>query len=182
MSVSKRWAENPDNVRRVLKLYKDPRILQMHEVAKRLGTRVQNISHVLKHNMPPAELKALQRLRYSASKQGSKNPMKGKTREQHHNWKGECEDGYGYLTCLHNGKRQFVHRVVMAKVLGVEELPAHLDVHHIDSDPKNNTLDNLALVTRKGHSTIHFLQVKDSVALQLKRQHLAEAFSSMTSP
>ena len=44
---------------------------------------------------------------------------------------------------LHQSKRQFVHRVVMAKALGLRELPRRFEVEHIDTDPNNNELDNL---------------------------------------
>ena len=69
----------------------------------------------------------------------------------------------------------------MALALGLEELPEQFVVHHIDEDPMNNSLDNLALVTRPGHNAIHFLQVKESRALQLKQSTIAEAVKSMTS-
>jgi len=115
------------------------------------------------------------------SSAGNLNPMTGKTREQHHNWVGECDDGYGYLTCLHLGQRMFVHRVVMAEALGLSSLPEELDVHHIDGNKKNNVLDNLALVTRLGHRAIHFLQVKDSLGVALKKSTLANAVRSLTS-
>jgi hypothetical protein len=60
-------------------------------------------------------------------------------------------------------------------------LPETLDVHHIDSDTKNNDLNNLALVTRAGHQAIHALQLQDSLSLALKKSTLAQAWLSMTS-
>lgn len=181
MSVSKAWVGDPKNRSKVLALYRSSEILKLTDIAEQLGTTFHNVSHVVRHSMPPAERKALAALRYSDSKQGSKNPMWGKKGEQHHNWKGLCEDGYGYLTCLHRGKREFVHRVVMAKALGLSRLPDGFEVHHIDEDPKNNDLDNLALVTPKGHRTVHYMQVKDSLSLKLKRSTLANAYRSTTS-
>jgi len=112
---------------------------------------------------------------------GSLNPMFGKTQEKHHNWIGQVDDGYGYLTCLKDGKRQFVHRIVMAEALGLKELPPNLDVHHIDGDTKNNKLDNLALVTRAGHQKIHYLQAKDTLSVMLKKSRLREALKYLTS-
>lgn len=56
------------------------------------------------------------------------------------------------------------------------DLPRIKDI----GDKKNNGLDNLALVTKSGHKLIHFLQVKDSVSVQLKRSSLAEVLESMT--
>jgi hypothetical protein len=45
--------------------------------------------------------------------------------------------------------------VLVAKSLGLEELPAHWEVHHIDEDKTNNDLDNLAIVTKRGHRKLH---------------------------
>lgn len=182
MSVSKKWVAKPENVERVLELYRSRELLTVSQLAERIATSFHNVQHVLKTHMPGAEYAALKAVRKSASKMGSKNPMFGKVKEDHHNWKGLCDNGDGYFTVLHNGKRRLMHRVVMAEALGVEELPEHLDVHHIDGDRGNNALDNLALVTKKGHRMIHYLQVKESKALQLKQQTLAEAFLSTTSP
>jgi hypothetical protein len=205
MSISKRWIEQPANREQVMELYRSRDFPTLVEIAKTLGQTTATISHILRHYMPQPERKALATLRYSMSKMGDKNPMKtihflqardsdsiafkmgdknpmkGKTGEAHHRWIGECDDGYGYLTCLHNGKRQFVHRVVMAEALGLPELPTRLDVHHIDSDPKNNSLDNLALVTKQGHKTIHFLQARDSDSIAFKRSTIAEIFQSTIS-
>jgi len=180
MSISKEWVGSAPNQQAVLRLYRSKDMLTVEKIAEKLSTTFHNVSHVLRHCMPEAERKALAKVRYSASKTGTKNPMTGKTGEAHHNWQGECPDGYGYLTCLHGGKRQFVHRVVMATALGLSEVPEALDVHHIDGNPLNNSLDNLALVTKAGHRAIHYLQVKDSRALQLKKSTIADALKYMT--
>jgi len=133
--------------------------------------------------METAEFKALSAIRYSHSKEAEKNPMFGKIGEQHHNWVGLVDDGHGYLTCIKDGKRQFVHRVVMAEALGLAELPNTFDVHHIDENQKkNNDLDNLALVTKAGHKKIHYLQAKDSLSVTLKKSRLRDALKYMTSP
>ena len=161
MSVSKRWVSDRYNVEIVLNGYRDIQKLQtMQALAQQLGTTFHNVQHILRMHMPEAERKALKALRYSVSKTGTKNPMKGKVGPAHHNWKELCSDGYGYMTCLHKGKRVFVHRLVMAQALKLEpwDLPQILDIHHIDEDKSNNDLDNLALVTRQGHMNIHFLQ------------------------
>jgi hypothetical protein len=100
---------------------------------------------------------------------------------QHHNWKGAVDDGYGYLTLLKDGKRQFVHRIVMAEALGMKELPEMFDVHHIDGNTKNNLLDNLALVTPSGHQKLHYLQAKDALSVALKKSTVREALKFLTS-
>lgn len=155
-------------------------LLTIEQVASRLNTTFHTVGFILRTRLPLAERKALAALRYSASKEGSKNPMTGKTGEAHHNWLGIVKDGYGYVTCIKDGKRQFVHRIVMAEALGLQELPEIFDVHHIDKNTENNELDNLALVTPVGHKTIHFLQVKDTDMLLLKKSTLVECLRSMT--
>ena len=182
MSISKTWMAEQSNIDAAVRLYRSPRLLTLQQIADELGTTFHNVQHAMKVGMPQSERKAQKALRYSATKKGSKNPMWGKKGEEHHNWKGQCEDGYGYLTCLHDGKRQFVHRVVMAEALGLREIPESFSVHHIDGDTRNNALDNLALVTNAGHQALHYMQAKDSLSLQLKRSTLAEVLRSMTSP
>lgn len=77
------------------------------------------------------------------------------------NYKGECSDKNGYTTLVTDDlgyqKRSLTHRVVMAQALGisVEALPKELVVHHIDHNPSNNSLDNLALCTQSAHVKLH---------------------------
>ncbi len=180
MSISKTWVSNEQNQQAVLKLYRETS-KTMKEIAAEVSTTLHNIGAVLEQHVPAQERKRLAAVRYHLSKVGTKNPMKGKTREQHPNWMGAVDDGYGYLTILHEGKRQFVHRIVMAQALGLSELPQDLAVHHIDGDPKNNALDNLALVTKRGHRMIHTLQKSTAEELFLKRATIGEAMKYLTS-
>lgn len=180
MALRKSWLTEK-NVAEVLRIYREPACLNKQEIAVKLGTTPHTVGWIIRNKMPPEEHHALKVLRYSKSKTGTKNPMFGKTEKAHHRWIGEVDDGYGYLTCMYKGKRQFVHRIVMAKVLGLPELPSKLDVHHIDNDPKNNQLDNLALVSRRGHRLIHSLQRTDSKGLALKKSTVWEAYRYMTS-
>ena len=182
MSISKQWVADTKNQAAVLSLYRGQDFLPIDKIAEQLKTSYHNVSYVLLHCMPEAERKALSKVRYSAAKTGRKNPMSGKTGKAHHNWKGECPDGYGYLTCLHQGKREFVHRVVMMKALGLKRLLATWEVHHIDNDPLNNDLDNLCLTTRAGHRRVHYLQAKDSLLLRSRKSSIADALRYMTSP
>lgn len=180
MSYSKAWVSFETNRAAVLSLYRNKEALTVDQVADLLDTSYHNVSQVLRSCMPDAERKALAKVRYSASKTGGKNPMKGKTAEEHPRWKGECADGRGYLTCLHNERRMFVHDVAMLQALGLENLPEGWVVHHIDNDPTNNAIENLALVTPSGHRTIHYLQATDSLQLRLKKSSIADALKSMT--
>ncbi len=181
MSVSKTWTQNVTNISATLEAYLSdpPKIIK--QIAEEMGTTHQNISFVLEQHLPPAEFKARKALRYSISKEGERNPMKGKKGPQHHNWIGESPDHKGYLTTVQEGKRQFLHRARMAKELGLPFLPRHLEIHHIDNDPLNNSLDNLALVTRVGHAMIHSLQVRTALE-KSRRSTIADLYRSGTSP
>lgn len=180
MSVSKKWVGNRSNRKSVVRLYRHKDLLTLEAIADRLQTTFHNVQHVVRSDIPMPERKALAALRYSASKEGAKNPMKGRSESKHPQWKGTVSDGRGYLTRVRGGRRSFVHRQVLARALGVQELPEWAVIHHIDGNPKNNALDNLAVTTAAGHARIHSLQVQDSKALQLKKSTLAAAIRSMT--
>src|SRR5665213_692700 len=127
MSISKEWVNSPTNQAQVLTRYRSKAHPTTLAIAQALQTTTHNVAHILKTRMPEAERKALAKVRYSASKTGDKNPMLGKKGELHPRWIGECADGYGYLTCLHNGHRMFVHHVVVLKALGLTKLPKGLE-------------------------------------------------------
>lgn len=156
MSISRSWTSREENIRAVLSRYKAEDKPLAHDLAEELGTSYHNVRHILNTHLDPEEFRAEKALRYSRSKRGSRNPMTGKNGSLHPNYKGSVSDHKGYLTEPDGkGGRVFQHRLVMAKALGLEHLPSHLEVHHIDEDPTNNSLDNLALVTAKGHRTLH---------------------------
>lgn len=180
MTASKSWTGNPINIKATLAAARNNPTLTLAALAELLETKESNVRVVLQTHMPAAEFTAQKALRYSISKEGEKNPMRGKSGEQHPRWVGEVSDSKGYTTQLHNGERQFTHRVVMANALGLLKLPEELDVHHIDSNPLNNALDNLALVTKAGHKTIHSLQLINATE-KSRRSTLADLYRSGTS-
>mgnify|MGYP000500448833 CR=1 FL=1 len=158
MPFSKKWTTNKENIEKTVDLFwKEPHLTKA-QMAARLNTTEHNVRKVLRDSIPSEALKKQKALVYSLSKTGDKNPMKSIRWEDHPMYRGECSDGKGYLTKIKNGKRSFHHRLVMAEALGLEKLPPNMDVHHIDGDKTNNSLDNLALCTKKGHHTIHSLQ------------------------
>lgn len=62
-------------------------------------------------------------------------------------------DGYiEHTRGEHKGRG--VHVVLMEKRLGRRLLPDEV-VHHIDGNPSNNEENNLALMTRSGHTRLH---------------------------
>src|ERR1700722_3878208 len=138
--MNTRFIIQKKNRQKVLDLYRSMKSPTIQEIADSLQIQYSTVQYICKNYIPTAEYKALSKIRYSRSKIAEKNPMFGKKEELHHNWLGLVDDGYGYLTCLRDGKRQFVHRIVMAEALGLKELPPILDVHHIDNNTKNNSL------------------------------------------
>lgn len=161
MSVSKRYTEDPSNVREVLTLYlEDPDKPTVMQIAQIVGTTFHNVQFIVNQHIDGERLKVEKALRYSRSKLGEKNPMLGKTGEDHHNFVGLVEDGHGYLMRKVDGKYVLEHRRVFAQALGIPSLPPWLDVHHINEDKKDNRLDNLALVTASGHGALHRKQPK----------------------
>ena len=180
MAVSKRIVNDPDKSKQIVDLFLSPDLPTIQDLAKQVGTTHHTVSFVLKRDLDSETFKAHKAYRYSRSKAGDLNPSKGKTREKSPRWKGHCPDGYGYITELDtDGRRRFKHRIVMARALGLKTLPRKFHVHHIDGDPTNNDLDNLALCTAKAHGAIHDLQ-QDTVTSRLKRSSLALVLESMT--
>src|SRR5271163_161682 len=120
MALRKAWL-TAENITKVLKRYRELDCPTLQQMAVEFDTSPHTVGYIVRHNIPPAEYKSLSRLRYSRSKLGHRNPMKGKKGELHHNYIGEVNDGYGYLTCLRDGKRMFVHRLVVMDSLGLKE-------------------------------------------------------------
>lgn len=77
---------------------------------------------------------------------------KSNTGENHWYWKGGVKtrpDGY-----MRDSKTdRYIHRIVMEEYLGRTLLPNE-HVHHIDGNPKNNSTDNLILVSNSQHRKI----------------------------
>src|SRR4051812_33551634 len=60
----------------------------------------------------------------------------------------------GYSRIVVNGRQVMEHDYVWEQHHGRKIPPGH-DVHHIDEDKLNNTIDNLQLVTKLEHKRIH---------------------------
>jgi hypothetical protein len=155
MSFCKAIVENPDVIREVLRLYRETE-MPMKDIAAHMNFRDANVWAIVNQNLSEEERKRLKAIRYRNNKLGVQNPQFGK---KPRNFVGECEDGRGYLTEVVDGVRYFVHRVIIARMLCLHpsQLPEELVVHHIDGNKQNNHPDNLALVTRVGHRSLHSL-------------------------
>lgn len=121
----------------------------MGAIAERNGVTYHTVSAVLKQELSPEEKRSLRGAYHSLSKTGALNPMHGVRKAAERIMrKGRASqwNGSGYT---------FEHRTIVAKSLGLEELPPHWEVHHIDEDKTNNDLNNLAIVTKSGHQKLH---------------------------
>ena len=103
---------------------------------------------------------------YRLSKRCENSPRFQKYGADSSQWVGGIvDDGNGYdmikkpewYTGRKGSDYVFLHTVVMCEHLGLTELPKGYVVHHIDGNKKNNTIDNLAVMTVSGHSKLHSL-------------------------
>ena len=140
--------------------------MPIDKIRSQAGIRTSTVNDILKAHFSDEYMRQRKSHLYSLSKRGDKNPMLGKCGEDHPRYKGIVSDGKGYLMCLkpdwYTGRvgctHVFVHTVVMCEALGLTELPKGYVVHHINNNPLDNSIDNLALMTNSAHSKIHTYQ------------------------
>lgn len=149
----------------IKKLYENTE-LTLKEISEQLDLTFAQVQHFISKNYSIDFRNKRKSISYKNSKLGDKNPMKGKTKELHHNYIGEVSDGKGYIMCLkpewYTGrkgcKHVFKHHIVMCELLGITEIPKGFNVHHIDKNPLNNNPNNLALLTSEAHTRLHQLE------------------------
>jgi hypothetical protein len=163
MAASQRDMTNTEIVQSVILDYQNKETLStMRQIAEKYSVSLDTVAEILKLSIPSQELEVLRRMRDSKAKTGVGNPMKGKSGQLHHLWKGVRSNGCGYKKIMIGEKDYFEHRVVMATMLGmaIEALPKNMIVHHIDGNGENNNPGNLVLCTAKGHKALHSLDRK----------------------
>lgn len=143
--------------------------ITMAQLCKEVELENYMVQSILKVNFTEEEIKARKSRIYRNSKLRDKNPMYGKRGEETSNWKGGIvSDGQGYLITRkpdwYTGRARsdyiFYHSVVMCEALGITEIPQGFAIHHIDHNPLNNDLNNLALVSMGAHSRLHAIEKK----------------------
>ncbi len=137
--------------------------IRMEEICKE--TKLLNfvVQDIIKRNFTQEEIDARKHQIYRDSKLGDKNPMNGKFGDKHHNYKGIIDDGNGYLMILkpewYTGRKEhtyvYYHHIVFCEASGLSEIPKGFVIHHIDFNPKNNDISNLALMSISAHAKLH---------------------------
>ena len=107
--------------------------------------------------------KKLWRQKISEKTQGRIPWNKGKilperSQEKHPRWKGgrNINKGGYIIISLPRGKKKREHRLIIEKKLCRELLSTEV-VHHIDNNPANNNLENLAVMDFREHARLHAL-------------------------
>lgn len=138
--------------------------LRYEDIAERVGASYKMVWSRINRWYSKDVIRNRKVQNYRKSKTGAKNPYYGMRGEDSPHWTGGVvSDGKGYLmtrkpdwyTGRKGSKYVFTHVLVVCEALGLTELPAGWNVHHIDGDKTNNDLSNLALVTMSAHQRIH---------------------------
>lgn len=138
----------------------------LQDICKEAKIEYWEMQKILKDNFSQYDIDRRKSKMYAKSKMGYNNPMKGKCKENHHNYKGIIDDGNGYSMILKpdwytgrkNSKHIFLHHAVICEHLGITEIPKGFCVHHIDGNKKNNDISNLCLLSMGAHTKLHQLQ------------------------
>jgi len=161
MTASKKFLADRSLCKKIAQRYLMDDMPLLTDLAKEFSTTRHNVREAVRQELDAETVKKEQAKRYAAKKLGEQNPMTGRCREQHPNWKGQSEDGRGYYTMIPPDwwsgpeKRVFVHRVVAAEMLGMTWLPPVLSVHHVNEDPTDNRPENLLIGSHAAHQKQH---------------------------
>lgn len=152
MSVSKSHLADAALCERVVQSYRSL-TMPMGKIAEAEGLTYATVVSILRTYISDEDRKTLRGHYHSMSKVGPKNPMYGAKTAAERIMRGgrpAVWNGSGYT---------FEHRIIAAQMLGVESLPPHVEVHHIDGNKLNNDPDNLAICTKRGHQYMHKVRV-----------------------
>lgn len=156
---------NEECINLVCNLFRNT-MISLHDICKEAGIEYWEMQDILKSNFTQYDIDKRKSKMYAKSKQGLNNPMTGKCKENHPNYKGIIDDGNGYSMILKpdwytgrkNSKHIYLHHAVICESLGITEIPQGFCVHHIDGNKKNNDISNLCLLSMGAHTKLHQLQ------------------------
>lgn len=107
--------------------------------------------------------------RSKASRKKISMALRGKPRplilgEKNPNWKGGIiKDGHGYKLIYvpghieakeNGGTHAYEHRKIWADNYG--QIPDGMNIHHLDENKENNSIENLVLLKISDHARLHF--------------------------
>ncbi len=153
MSVSLKDLNDPTVVDAVTKYFLSDAYPKLQQTAEHCGVTHHTAAAILKKHISEEEFDRRKRANYSRSKKAEKNPMYG-VRYDRVTLRG------GYKARWQGEKYVQEHRRIMMEALGWDTWPHGWEVHHVNSDPMDNRLDNLCLATKKGHANLHGLKLK----------------------
>lgn len=149
---------NPEILQKAIDSFKKD--LAKNKIAKELKIDYYTLEAIWTHYYSPEERKSRKTRMYALSKTGNKNPRYGKpTMRPVEN----VDDGNGYTlkwkpewwTGRQGSNYVFEHQLVICEALGLTEMPKDFVVHHINGDKKDNSMNNLALLTKSAHGKLH---------------------------
>lgn len=157
--------ENPETINLICNLFSNTD-MSLRDIQKEARIEYWVLLDIIQSKFTQYEIDTRKSRLYRKSKLGANNPMTGRTKESHPNFKGIVEDGKGYLMTLkpdwYTGRKGcnhiFLHHAVMCQYLGITEIPSNFVVHHIDGNKKNNDISNLCLLQMGAHTKLHQLQ------------------------
>lgn len=180
----------PDRVELVCKLFHFTNA-PMARIVKESKLPYYTVISLLNDKFGEESVKRRSAKLYRSSKLGSKNSQYGKHGEESSQFKGGIvDDGSGYLMMLkpswYTGRQRsnyvYYHHVVMCENLGISEIPKGFVVHHIDMNPLNNDISNLALMTVSAHAKLHSIEKNLCKVQRLSVDGVAKSkFSSLES-
>lgn len=147
----------------ILKLFHSEKTLT--QIRKEVGIRYNIIADLWKQEYGEEAFNERKRLRYRQSKLKDNNPMKGKYKREHHNYKDtdriSSRKGYSRVRApeWYEGSTWMgyvdEHVIVYCETRDLKKLPEGFVVHHLDMVKTNNSPDNLVMLTNSDHRLLH---------------------------